>query len=183
MKFAIVALLANTSAIRIRSLETAQKGCISHDMAKDGFRALDTNHDGSLSYEEIKVGLEKLASSMDHTITEAEWTWIEATGKKIDSKTPGKVDEEEFWEFANAIFEHFDLCKMIEREEKREHRRRNRKSHRRQARRNRKSHRRQARRNRKDECVDHEMARDGFRALDTNHNGSLSYEEIKVGLE
>ena len=99
MKFAIVALLASTSAIRIRSLETAdtQKGCVSHDMAKDGFRALDTNHDGSLSYEEIKVGLEKLASSMDHTITEDEWKWIEATGKKIDSKTPGKVDEEEFW--------------------------------------------------------------------------------------
>ena len=35
----------------------------------------------------------------------------------------------------------------------------------------------------KQECVDHEMARGGFKALDTNHNGSLSIEEIKVGIE
>ena len=99
MKFAIVALLANTSAIRIRSLETADKhkGCISHKMARNGFADLDTNHNGSLSYEEIKVGLEELAKDMNHTISKKEWEWIEATGKKIDSKTPGKVDEHEFW--------------------------------------------------------------------------------------
>ena len=161
MKFVIAALIASSSAIRIGSLATddKHKGCISHEMAKEGFKDLDTNHNGSLSYEEIKVGIETIAEKTNHVITKKEWEWIEATGKKIDSKTPGKVDEKEFWEFINAIFDHFDLCKGLEqgRERRNEHR--------------------------EHECVDHELAREGFKALDTNHNGSLSYEEIKVGLE
>lgn len=83
-------------------------------MASQGFKALDTNHDGSLSYDEIKAGLEQLAASQHHTITAEEWAWIEKTGKAIDTKTPGKVDEHEFWEFANAVFEHFGLCHLVE---------------------------------------------------------------------
>ena len=112
MKFVIAALIASSSAIRIGSLATddKHKGCISHEMAKEGFKDLDTNHNGSLSYEEIKVGIETIGEKTNHVITKKEWEWIEATGKKIDSKTPGKVDEHEFWEFANAIFHHFGLC-------------------------------------------------------------------------
>ena len=32
-------------------------------------------------------------------------------------------------------------------------------------------------------CVDHEMAMEGFHHLDTDHSGSLSHGEIKVGIE
>lgn len=149
MKFAVAALIATTSALRMK----VQKGCISPEMADEGFKALDTNHNGSLSYDEIKVGLEELAKSQNHTITAEEWKWIEETGSKIDAKTPGKVDHKEFFLFANAVFEHFGLCHLVEG-----------------------SHVPQ-------ECVDHELAREGFKALDTNDNGSLSYDEIKKGLE
>ena len=69
------------------------KGCVTHEMAKEGFKELDTNGNGSLSYEEIKVGIDELAKSQDHTLTDEEWKWIKTTGEKIDSKTPGKVDE------------------------------------------------------------------------------------------
>ena len=73
--------------------EQKQKGCVSKKMAKEGFEALDTNEDGSLSYEEIKVGIDQFAKSQNHTLTDEEWAWIKTTGEKIDSKTPGKVDE------------------------------------------------------------------------------------------
>ena len=45
-------------------------------------------------------------------MTQEEWNWIKETGSKMDSKTPGKVDEEEFFEFTNAVSEHFNLCQM-----------------------------------------------------------------------
>ena len=152
MKFAVAALLATTSAIRIQS---EGKGCLNKKMTNEGFEELDTNHNGSLSYTEIQVGLEELAKSLDHTITAEEWAWIEKTGEKIDSKTPGKVNRKEFHLFANAVFEHFGLCSLVE------------------------GHEPKQRKN----CVDHELASQGFKALDTNHNGSLSYGEIKKGLE
>ena len=89
MKFAIAALLATTSAIRI---EKGGKGCVTKRLAAEGFKALDTDDSGSLSYDEIKIGLGELAKALDHTVTADEWKWIEATGEKIDSKNPGKVD-------------------------------------------------------------------------------------------
>ena len=108
MKFAIAALLATTSAIRIDA--SKGKKCVTKRLAAEGFKALDTDDSGVLSYDEIQVGVEELAKAMDHTITADEWTWIKTTGEKIDSKTPGKVDEKEFHTFANALFRHFDLC-------------------------------------------------------------------------
>ena len=87
--------------------------CISSTLAMDQFKALDSNHNGSLSYDEIKAGIENFAKSQNHTLTQDEWTWIKETGTKIDSKTPGKVDQEEFYEFSNAVAEHFNLCKEI----------------------------------------------------------------------
>jgi hypothetical protein len=86
-------------------------------LAAQEFKKLDTDKSGSLSYGEIKVGLEELAKSQDHTITDKEWKWIEETGTKIDSKTPGKVDEDEFWLFANAVADKFDLCHLAREEE------------------------------------------------------------------
>ena len=71
MKFAIAALLATTSAIRIGS--QGKKGCVSKEMAREGFKALDTDDSGSLSYDEIKVGVEDLAKALDHTVTAEEW--------------------------------------------------------------------------------------------------------------
>jgi len=127
-------------------------------MAREGFKALDTNNNGSLSYDEIKVGIDDLAKSQNHTLTDTEWEWIKETGAKIDTKTPGKVDEHEFWEFANAVFKHFKICHLAREEEREEH------------------HERKG-------CLTHKMTREGFHELDTNNNGSLSYDEIKVGLE
>jgi len=152
MKFAIAALLATTSAIRIGS--EGKKGCVSWKLAKKGFEALDTDDSGSLSPDEIKVGIEELAKSQDRTITDKEWKWLEETGEKIDSKTPGKVDLKEFHTFANAVFKHFELCHLVK--ESKEPRRK---------------------------CVDWRQAKRGFKALDTDKSGSLSYDEIKVGLE
>ena len=37
--------------------------------------------------------------------------------------------------------------------------------------------------NKEAQCVSHRLAREGFSALDTNHNGSLSYDEIQVGVQ
>jgi len=88
--------------------------CISTEMSKGHFKCLDTNHNKSLSYYAIKVGIENFAKSANHTMTQEEWSWIKETGSKIDSKTPGKVDEEEFFEFTNAVSEHFDLCHLNE---------------------------------------------------------------------
>jgi Ca2+-binding EF-hand superfamily protein len=155
MKFAIAALLASTSAIRIG---TQGKGCVSKGFAAEGFAALDTDHSGSLSYDEIGTGLEELAKALDHKITAEEWAWLKATGEKIDSKTPGSVDEKEFFLFANAVFKHFDLCELArEAEKEMKHARKT--------------------------CVSKDMAEAGFEHLDTNHNGSLSYQEIEAGLK
>ena len=90
--------------------EKAAPTCISETLAKDQFKALDSNDNGSLSYDEIKAGIEAFAKSQNHTLTQDEWTWIKETGTKIDSKTPGKVDNGEFYEFTNAIAEHFGFC-------------------------------------------------------------------------
>jgi len=115
MKFAVVALIATTSAIRI---EAQGKGCATKEFTNEGFEALDTDHNGSLSYDEIKVGIEELAKALDHKVTKDEWKWIMETGEKIDSKTPGKVDKKEFHKFANALFKHFDLCHLVKEAEK-----------------------------------------------------------------
>ena len=149
MKFAIAALLATTSAIRIGS--EGKKGCVSWKLAKKGFEALDTDDSGSLSPDEIKVGIEELAKSQDRTITDKEWKWLEETGEKIDSKTPGSVDEEEFLIFANAVFKHFDLCHLL-REGKEQ--------------------------KKPKQCVTKELAEATFEHLDTDKSGDLSYGEI-----
>ena len=156
MKFAIAALLATTSAIRITA-DAQGKGCVTKKLAHEGFKALDTDDSGSLSNDELKVGVEELAKSLHHVITADEWEWIKETGTKIDSKTPGKVDEKEFHEFANALFKHFDLCHLAREAEA------------------------ESKVDRK--CIDKKQAAEGFKAFDTNNNGSLSYGEIKAGLE
>jgi len=92
--------------------------CVDKKQAAEGFKMLDTDGSGSLSYDEIKAGLEELAKSQDHVITADEWAWIQATGEKIDSKTPGKVDEKEFFRFSNAVFRHFDLCYLAREDRK-----------------------------------------------------------------
>jgi len=113
MKFAVAALLATTSAITINK----QGGCVSKRLANQGFDALDTDKSKWLSYDEIKVGVEELAKSLNHTLSADEWKWIEETGEKIDSKNPGHVNRREFREFANAVFEHFDLCDLAKKME------------------------------------------------------------------
>lgn len=92
MKFAIAAIIATTAAIQIRAPDQSKEVCVSKGLAREGFKALDTDDSGSLSYDEVQVGLEELAKSLDYHPTDADWAWIEATGKKIDSATPGKVD-------------------------------------------------------------------------------------------
>jgi hypothetical protein len=109
MKFTLATIIATTAAIRIASEKKAEV-CVSEALAKDGFEALDTDDSKFLSYDEIKVGVEELAKSLDHVVTADEWAWIEKTGEAIDSKTPGKVDQKEFYTFANALFKHFELC-------------------------------------------------------------------------
>lgn len=104
--------LADPPSTETTSLSTGK--CISKELAQLEFRHLDTNHNEVLSYDEIKVGIENFAKSAKHTMTQEEWGWIKETGSKIDSKTPGKVDEEEFFEFTNAVSEHFNLCHLGE---------------------------------------------------------------------
>jgi Ca2+-binding EF-hand superfamily protein len=162
MKFAIAALLATTSAIRITA-DAQGKRCVTKKLAHEGFKALDTDDSGSLSNDELKVGVEELAKSLHHVITADEWEWIKETGEKIDSKTPGKVDEKEFHEFANAVFRHFDLCHLA-REERAEDKA-------------------PASLAQGKGCVTKRLAHEGFKSLDTDDSGSLSYDEIKVGLE
>ena len=61
-------------------------------------------NNGSLSYDEMNIGIEWLARLQSHNITKKEWEWIKKIGTKIDTKTEGKFNENEFWEFTNAIF-------------------------------------------------------------------------------
>ena len=91
MKFAVAALLANTSAIQINNphKEKGELACVSWKQADRIYEELDTNHNKVLSVEEVKVGVETLAHDLNHTITAEEWKWIGETGEKIDSKNPG----------------------------------------------------------------------------------------------
>ena len=155
MKFAVAALIATTSAIRIQ--DKKEKVCVTKELANEGFKAMDTDDSGVLSYGEIQVGLEELAKALNYTIKDADWAWVKKTGDKIDSKTPGKVDHDEFHKFANAVFKHWDICDVAREMEKK------------------------AKVNRK--CVDKNQAKEGFKDLDTNNSGSLSYDEIKAGLK
>ena len=118
MKFAVAALIATTSAIRIQ--DKKEKVCVTKELADEGFKAMDTDDSGVLSYGEIQVGLEELAKALNYTIKDADWAWVKKTGDKIDSKTPGKVDEKEFYRFSNAVFRHFDLCHLAKEEREEE---------------------------------------------------------------
>ena len=118
MKFAIAAIIATTAAIQIRAPDSGKEVCVSKRLAAEGFKALDTDDSGSLSYDEVQVGLEELAKSLDYTPTDADWAWIQATGEKIDSATPGKVDHKEFFKFANAVAKHWDICHLAREAEK-----------------------------------------------------------------
>ena len=60
MKFAIAALLATTSAIKINA--AVSKSCVTKEKANEVYDELDTDHSGKLSYDEVHVGLEGLAS-------------------------------------------------------------------------------------------------------------------------
>jgi Ca2+-binding EF-hand superfamily protein len=153
MKYAVIALLASVSAIKIEKGKK-HRGCITRKMSNGVYGELDTNKNGSLDYGEIKVGLEELAKSQDYTPTKEDWAWVEATGKKIDKKNPGKVSKGEFNRFANAVAKHFDLCHLVEDDHAPENK-----------------------------CVSKELAKDTFKELDTNHNGSLDYKEIEAGLK
>ena len=55
MKFAIAALIACASAIKIQS--STKKSCVTKEMANDAFDHLDANGNGSLDYDEIKTGV------------------------------------------------------------------------------------------------------------------------------
>ena len=112
MKFAIAALIACASAIKIQS--STKKSCVTKEMANEGFDQLDTNGNGSLDYDEIKTGIEELASQLDYTLTKEDKDWMVATGTAIDKKNPGKVNRKEFRKFARVTFKHFGLCAMIE---------------------------------------------------------------------
>jgi len=126
-------------------------------MTREGFKELDTNNNKSLSYDEIKAGLEELAKSQNHTITKDEWEWIKETGEKIDSKTPGKVDEHEFFLFANAVFEHFGLCHLVDEDDHEDHGDHN--------------------------CdMSPEDSAKVFADVDTNHNGFVGWKEVKTAL-
>jgi len=152
MKFAVAALIASTTAIQIRG--EAQKKCLTPKETDWAFGKLDADKNGSLDYAEIKTGLDYVAKEHNYTPTDADWAWVEKVGKKIDAKTPGKVDKKEFFVFANAVAEHFDICPsgLAEVEVTKG-------------------------------CLDRKETNWAYGKLDTNKDGSLSYGEIKKGLE
>lgn len=56
------------------------------------------------------MGLEQLSENEGHEFTEEEWEWIQDAGLKIDSKDKGKVNKEEFTQFALAFEKHFGFA-------------------------------------------------------------------------
>jgi hypothetical protein len=128
-------------------------------MAGEEYKKLDINHNGSLDYGEIRAGMDKLAAYAKHPWTKEEWEWIDATGRAIDTVKPGVVDEAEFYEFANAVFEHFKLCHLVQPKKPQEPK--------------------------KEEggCVSNQMSDKVYGYLDTNKNGSLEYGEIRHGID
>ena len=129
-------------------------------MSDKAFDSIDANHNGSLDYKEIGNGLKHLEGAMKRPFTPTEWEWIKNTGAQIDSKDPGVVDKTEFWEFVNALFEHFNLCYLVNGHKKPP----------------------------QDEdpsqgCLSKAKSDAAFKSIDKDHNGNLSYDEIKVGLQ
>ena len=80
MKFAIVALIANISALIIQTDLKEEAKCVTKELARKEFNALDTKDNGSLTFYEIKVGLKELSKSLDHIITNEEWAWVQNIG-------------------------------------------------------------------------------------------------------
>lgn len=111
MKFAIIAaLLATTSAIRLRSYEASgpsssgsDSGSGSSSGSGDGLREVfnqcDTNHNGQLSGNETKSCAEH---ALGRPLTEAEDKWGSELFEK-DAGKDGTLDFEEFRKFAMAV--------------------------------------------------------------------------------
>ena len=59
MKFAIAALLATTSTIKIQS--SVQGGCLSRGKTDPTFNKFDANHNGSLTFDELGSSLDDLS--------------------------------------------------------------------------------------------------------------------------
>ena len=78
MKFAVIALIASASAIKI----TAEaKGCVSPAEAKEGFDHVDTNHNGQIDKAELVTALKAFAASQHYTPTAADWAWVGKTAR------------------------------------------------------------------------------------------------------
>merc|ERR1712195_218103 len=142
-------------AVAARSLAQGPK-CVTKAQSNEEYPKLDTDNSDSLSYDEIKVGLDELAASQDYTPTAADWDWVKAEGAKIDTKNPGSVNKKEFHKFSNAVFKHFGMCADAV-----------------------------AARSlaQGPKCVTKAQSNEEYTKLDTDNSDSLSYDEIKVGLD
>ena len=113
MKFATLALVASTSAIRLQ--EQAQ-GCVIPPIAvKMAFQHIDTNGNGQLSADELKAAFEFVEKAYDFKIGAKAADWIEGQAKK-DAGEGGPKDSmsvKEFGQFANQTVNHFGVCKQV----------------------------------------------------------------------
>lgn len=126
-------------------------------MADKAFKSLDKDNSGSLSPDEVKAGVIKLGEAIGKKWSKADVEWMEKTGKAIDTGTPNEFDEQEFYLFGNAMLEHFKLCYLVEQK--------------------------QPTNPANEGCLSHKTTDGFYKELDTDKSGSLSYAEIKVGLD
>merc|ERR1719484_6137 len=110
MKFAVLALVASTSAIQIRAEADKCHGSMAD--TNEAFDHIDTNHNGSINQKELTAAVEWVAKKMNHKITKKEWEWLGKTAG-ADAGKDQVMNKKEFNKFANTFVNHFGLCKEV----------------------------------------------------------------------
>ena len=82
MKFAAIALIASTSAIKIE----AEKWCVDSKLSNKIFNEIDTNNNGQLGHKELHTALEHFAKEKHHKPTHKDWEWMGKTFGKDAGK-------------------------------------------------------------------------------------------------
>ena len=105
MKFAAIALIASTSAIKIE----AEKWCVDSEESNKIFNVIDTNNNGQIGKHELVHALKEFAHRHHHEITKKEWHWVAKTAKH-DAGKDHTLSEKEFHHWINQFAHHFHLC-------------------------------------------------------------------------
>ena len=107
MKFALIALVASTSAIKVQGTN-----CVDPKEAKAIFNAIDTNDNHQVGKKELFHAIKAFTKSRNYKPSKEDWTWVK-TNAKDTAGDDNTLSETEFAEWVNrfALHFHIDGCK------------------------------------------------------------------------